>query len=316
MAKSFADWQAKAKQLGWSPAQYSLAAYKGTPHYAQGGSTATAAAKKKAAAPSGGSSGGRTAPKDYKVPTPVRSKRRFQTGFTQADPIRMDVVSNPNIANDQSKNAPSNYEVITRKETGRRYIMNTHGIRFIETRPGSNEFRPDGSGGEENSLWQNIKLQYQEQKPEPPKEEKKSGGGSRSSSSSSQQTADPITSDLDAYIASLDLGSANSSDYVNAPTATALAAQNPAEDLGVASGSGISGTVLTSGVTEETSPSVLTPVSASPTTPYAGSSTLTEGTQVVDTVNGKVYPNKTAATAAGVKAWMPKTQWDALQASE
>jgi len=43
MAKSYADWQAKAKQLGWSPGQYSLAAYKGTPHYAQGGSTAAAA---------------------------------------------------------------------------------------------------------------------------------------------------------------------------------------------------------------------------------------------------------------------------------
>lgn len=186
MAKSFADWQAKAKQLGWSPAQYSLAAYKGTSHYQQGGSTAAAAAPAKSAAPSGGSSGGRTAPKDYKVPTPVRSKRRFQTGFTQADPIRMDVVSNPNIANDQSKNAPSNYEVITRKETGRRYIMNTHGIRFIETRPGSNEFRPDGSGGEENSLWQNIKLQYQEQKPAAPPSHSGSSqhsGGSSSSSS-------------------------------------------------------------------------------------------------------------------------------------
>ena len=144
------------------------------------------------------------------------------------------------------------------------------------------------------------------------------GGGSRSSSSSSsaQQDVDQITSDLDAYIASLNLGSAGSADYVNAPTAAALAAQNPAADLGVASGSGISGTVLTSGVTEETSPSVLTPVSATPTAPYAGSSTLTEGTQVVDTVNGKVYPNKAATTAAGVKAWMPKTQWDALQAAE
>jgi len=143
------------------------------------------------------------------------------------------------------------------------------------------------------------------------------GGGSRSSSSSSsaQQDVDQITSDLDAYIASLDLGSSGSS-AVNAPTAAALAAQNPAADLGVASGAGISGTVLTSGVTEETSPSVLTPVSATPTTPYAGSSTLTEGAQVVDTVNGKVYPNKAAATAAGVKAWMPKTQWDALQATE
>ena len=39
MAKSYAAWKARAQQLGWSPAQYSLAAYKGTPHFRQGGDT-------------------------------------------------------------------------------------------------------------------------------------------------------------------------------------------------------------------------------------------------------------------------------------
>lgn len=245
MAKSFADWQARAKQLGWSPDQYSLAAYKGTPHYAQGGSTATAAAPaRKAAAPSSGSSGGRTAPKDYKVPTPVRSKRRFQTGFTQADPIRMDVVSNPNIANDQSKNAPSNYQVITRKETGRRYIMNTHGIRFIETRPGSNEFRPDGSGGEENSVWQNIKLQYQEQKPAaPPPKPSHSGGGSVSTPkpsyapvgggpTSSAKVNTQITATQQALNAAIAAINAQATGYNTAMQSFADSFSSPAETTG------------------------------------------------------------------------------------
>lgn len=200
---------------------------------------------------------------------------------------------------------------------GKRAFTHDH-VSYVETEPGSGKFRSTGGKDEAGYITISEWTHREPEKPEPPKEEKKSGGGSRSSSSSSSSAsaADPITSDLDAYIASLDLGSAGSTDYVNAPTAAALAAQNPAADLGVASGSGISGTVLTSGVVEETSPSVLTPVSATPTTPYAGSSTLTEGTQVVDTVNGKVYPNKASALAAGVKAWMPKTQWDALQASE
>ena len=56
MAKSYAEWKARAQQLGWAADQYSLAAYKGTPHFRQGGDisaattsspvTAKAAAKK------------------------------------------------------------------------------------------------------------------------------------------------------------------------------------------------------------------------------------------------------------------------------
>ena len=37
MAKSYAAWKARAQQLGWPADQYSLAAYKGTPHFRQGG---------------------------------------------------------------------------------------------------------------------------------------------------------------------------------------------------------------------------------------------------------------------------------------
>ena len=37
MAKSYAAWKARAQQLGWAADQYSLAAYKGTPHFRQGG---------------------------------------------------------------------------------------------------------------------------------------------------------------------------------------------------------------------------------------------------------------------------------------
>ena len=37
MAKSYAAWKARAQQLGWGADQYSVAAYKGTPHFRQGG---------------------------------------------------------------------------------------------------------------------------------------------------------------------------------------------------------------------------------------------------------------------------------------
>ena len=201
---------------------------------------------------------------------------------------------------------------------GQRAFVDNQGIKYVELEPGGGRFRSTMGHDEGGEVTISEWTHREKEKPVEESKPKQGGGGSRprQSSSSGESATDPITSDLDAYIASLDLGSAGSTDYVNAPTAAALAAQNPAEDLGVASGSGISGTVLTSGVTEETSPSVLTPVSATPTTPYAGSTALTAGTQVVDTVNGTVYPNRAAATAAGVKAWMPKTQWDALQASD
>lgn len=195
-------------------------------------------------------------------------------------------------------------------------VIYRNGVSFIERDPGSGVFTSANMREEGGTLRVSEWTHREPEKPEPPK--KKKSGGSRKSTTTPppQKAPDPITSSLDAYIASLMSQLSSAADYVSGLTATALAAQNPAEDLGVASGSGISSTVLTSGVTEETSPSVLTPVSAKPTAPYAGSSTLTEGTQVVDTVNGKVYPNKASALAAGVKAWMPKTQWDALQASE
>jgi hypothetical protein len=37
MAKSYAEWKSRAQQLGWAADQYSVAAYKGTPHFRQGG---------------------------------------------------------------------------------------------------------------------------------------------------------------------------------------------------------------------------------------------------------------------------------------
>ena len=42
MAKSYAAWKARAQQLGWAADQYSLAAYKGTPHFRQGGDISAA----------------------------------------------------------------------------------------------------------------------------------------------------------------------------------------------------------------------------------------------------------------------------------
>lgn len=95
---------------------------------------------------------------------------------------------------------------------------------------------------------------------------------------------------------------------------TTFAAKTSTNDpLALADDSGYSSTVLTSGVKEETQRSVLTPASADPITPYKGSTKLTSGLQVVDTVTGTVYPNKAAALAAGVKTWMYKTEWDARE---
>ncbi len=92
--------------------------------------------------------------------------------------------------------------------------------------------------------------------------------------------------------------------------ATKTSANDPLE---LADNSGYSATVLTAGVQEQTQPSVLTPTSAGPTTAYEGSTALSAGLQVVDTVTGTVYPNRAAATAAGVKTWMYKTEWDARE---
>lgn len=205
---------------------------------------------------------------------------------------------------------------------GSRGIQGPSGEIFYETSPNSLTFRSVAGGDSGGFININDlgskKAEEEAAKSEPSGEEGgggSSGGGSSSGSFIQGGDNDAIDSALDEYLASLDGSFSGETDY-DYGSAAELADADPAEDLDVASGSGISGTVLTSGVVEETTESVLTPVSTEATEPYAGSSTLTEGTQVVDTVNGKVYPNKAAALADGVKAYMPKSQWDALTEAE
>ena len=310
-AKNYGDLMSDYEK-NWK-GKISLGEY-GKMHYEQYG-------KKEGRKMPGGSSGGSSSgPKKFEVDGvqyPIRrTSRMFGSNPNKGYKARATTESGYYGGNPVSPGAPGGTNLYMTKQGTRAFQY--QGTTFVEKELGSGKFRSTTGHDTHGDITISEFDHREKEKPAPAEESHGGGGGgsrSSSSSSSAQPAIDQITSDLDAYIASLDLGSSGSS-AVNAPTAAALAAQNPAADLGVASGSGISGTVLTSGVTEETSPSVLTPVSASPTTPYAGSTTLTEGTQVVDTVNGKVYPNKAAATAAGVKAWMPKTQWDALQATE
>jgi len=195
---------------------------------------------------------------------------------------------------------------------GIRYFLHPDGVTYYEEDPGSGQFVDRQRGG-----YKGMKISEYTHREEPkPEQPPKSAPAPqhKAASASAPAPSDPIDDSIQEAIASLN---AWATDFMTNITAPELAASDPAEEAGVASNAGYSSTVLTSGaVDEETSPTALTPTSAAATDPYKGSTTLTSGTQVVDTVNGKVYPNKVAALADGVKAWMPKTQWDALQEAD
>jgi hypothetical protein len=126
--------------------------------------------------------------------------------------------------------------------------------------------------------------------------------------------AEPTTDEpvVDEPVVDPNAGQVDGIDSSTADILSTFAGKTSANDpLALSDNSGYSSTVLTSGVQEETEPSVLTPTSAGPDTAYDGSTAMAAGLQVVDPLTGKVYANKAAATAAGITTWMYKTEWDA-----
>lgn len=241
MAKSFADWQARAKQLGWSPAQYSLAAYKGTPHYAQGGSTAAPAAPAPAApAPSSG-------PKKFTVDGveyPIRkSGSLFGNNPNKGYKARATLESGTRGGNRISPGPIGGINLYMTKNGKRAFQHNSVG--YVETEPGSGKFRSTVGSEDAGDITISEWTHREPEKPAapPPPKPSHSGGGSVSTPkpsyapvgggpTSSASVNNQITATQQALNAAIAAINAQATGYNTAMQSFANSFSSPAETTG------------------------------------------------------------------------------------